>query len=161
MPPIHDPDLLDVLEELIEPWSGYAWRQMIGDLDPTRPNVRGARWNPAGVEALYFALTSEGAEAELAKVIERQSRPVRRPLNTYRFDVALSRAADLTGDALADVGVSTDALISERWDSPSRVGAAAAWLGITGLLVPSARHGAANLVVFVNNLRPDDVLEIG
>jgi hypothetical protein len=51
---IYAPELLDALETVAKPWRGSVWRQVIGDLDPTRPNVRGARWNPAQVEALYL-----------------------------------------------------------------------------------------------------------
>lgn len=160
MPPIYSPDLLDALEELVEQWEGYAWRRVIEGLDPTQPNTRGARWNPDGVEALYFSLTAEGAEAEMAKVIERQPRPVRRPLKTFRFRLEMAQVADITDDALADVGFPTDALTGERWKLPAHVGGAAAWLEMAGLLVPSARHADANLVVFVNNLQPSDVLEI-
>lgn len=159
MPPIYSPDLLDALEELVERWEGNAWRRVIEGLDPTKPNVRGARWNPAGVEALYFSLTAEGAEAEMAKVIERQPRPVRRPLESHRFHLRLAQVADITDDALADVGFPTDALTGDRWNLPAHVGGAAAWLDMTGLLVPSARHADPNLVVFVNNLQPSDVLE--
>lgn len=160
MAPTYSPELLDALEVLTGPWEGYAWRRVIGDSDPTQPNVRGARWNPPGVEALYFSLTAEGAEAEMTKVIERQPRPVRRPLTSYRFYVSLAQVADITGDALAEVGHSTDALTAERWNLPAHVGGAAAWLGIAGLLVPSARHPNSNLVVFVNNLQSDDELTL-
>jgi len=36
------------------------------------------------------------------------------------------------------------------------IGAAVSWLGIGGLVVPSLRHAADNLVIFVANLGQDD-----
>ena len=160
MAPIFAPELLDALEATVQPFHGPVWRSVIGDSDPERPNTRGARWNPPGVEALYFALDGQGALTEMAAVIARQPVPIRHRLRLYRFRVALHRTADLRGDALASVGYPLEALVGEDWGDPSRVGAAANWLGLSGLLVPSARHHGSNLVALVGNLGPKERLEL-
>jgi RES domain-containing protein len=123
------------------------------DSDPERPNTRGARWNPPRVEALYFSLKPEGAQNELEAVIARQPVPIRRPLRLFQFRAVLDRIAYLTGDTLASVGYPVETLIGEGWAGPSTIGGAASWLGLSGLLVPSARHRGSNLVVFLQNPR--------
>jgi RES domain-containing protein len=158
--PIFEPELLDALEATVRPFHGPVWRSVIGDSDPLRPNMRGARWNPPGVEALYFPLDGQGALTEVAAVIARQPVPIRRPLRLYRFRVALHRTADLRDEAPASVGYPHEALVGEDWAEPSHAGAAANWLGLSGLLVPSARHHGSNLVVLVGNLGPTERLEL-
>jgi len=157
---VHDPRLLDTLERLEAAWQGMVWRQVIGDIDPLRANSRGARWNPPDTEALYCSLTREGAEVELRTVLSRQPIPVRRRLVPHRIRVSVARAADLRGGALAEAGYEEDALTGEDWTAPQRIGAGAVWLGIAALIVPSARHGGGNVVVFVNELQPEDVVEL-
>lgn len=156
MAPVHDPALLDALEDSIDPWEGECWRYVIGTSDPLRPNSRGARWNPPGVEALYFSTSQEGAESELRSMLERQPVPTRRPLQGYKFEIRINRAVDIRSAGLDEVGFGTAAMISEDWSTPRRIGAAADWLGVAGLIVPSARHATPNLVLFVNRLEPED-----
>lgn len=50
-------------------------------------------------------------------------------------------------------------LMSEDISTPQLVGGAVAWLQCAGLLIPSARDTGDNLVVFVNNMAPADVME--
>ena len=94
----------------------------------------------------------------MTEVIRRQPQPIRRPLTLHRFRISLTRVADVTADALADLGMPVAALTGEDWLLPSTVGGAASWLGMAGLLVPSARHAAANLVLYPGNVLEGDVL---
>jgi RES domain-containing protein len=158
--PTYTPELLDALEGAARPFDGWIWRAVIGDSDPERPNTRGARWNPPRVEALYFSLKPEGAQNELEAVIARQPVPIRRPLRLFQFRAVLDRIAYLTGDTLASVGYPVETLIGEGWAGPSTIGGAASWLGLSGLLVPSARHRGSNLVVFLQNLGPRERVEL-
>lgn len=48
---------------------------MFGDYPPDAENTRGARWNPAGVAAIYTSLTREGVLAEAEHQIAIQ--PIR------------------------------------------------------------------------------------
>jgi RES domain-containing protein len=74
--------------------------------------------------------------------------------------ISLSKVADVRGSQqLRALGFGDDELAAEDWTTAQRVGAAAAWLGIAALLVPSARHADGNIVVFVNNLVPDDLVD--
>lgn len=155
------PQLLDMLESrLRHDWSGKAWRQVFEGTPPLRPNIRGSRWNPPDVEALYCSLEPETAAAEIDYLISLQPVPILRPRSTFGLDVTLSKLVDLSGSHdLADDGPLIVNLTTDDGGVSQGVGAAVAWLGYGGLLVPSARCEGTNLVIFVNNLEPDDHLE--
>lgn len=73
---IHDPALLDELEQLVtEPFFGRAWRHMFNGLDPQLPNTRGARWNPPGTAAVYLSLERATAIAEADHSLNSQFGP--------------------------------------------------------------------------------------
>lgn len=58
-------DLLKALEAIQnQAWERFVWRHMFGDDPPTRINDKGARWNPAGVPAIYCSLDRATALAE-------------------------------------------------------------------------------------------------
>lgn len=157
-----DPKLLDTLEELgTRPWNGVAWRQVFEGTPPTRPNQRGGRWNPLGVEALYCSLDADTAAAEIDYLISVQSVPIRKPRVTFKLEVSLSRLVDLSKESdLELVGAPITTIRSNGIDECRLVGAAIAWLGYEGVLVPSARSNTSNLVVFLNNLEPDNSVDI-
>ena len=151
---LHDPQLLDALEQLNSlPWRGTVYRHVLGSYAPDLANVRGARWNPPEVSALYVSLEEETAKAEGARVLEVQSVPPRVKRSIYELDVELERVLDLTaGTTLADVGLTDDDLQSDSFVACQEVGGAVAWLGHDGLLVPSARAaGGINLVIYTSN----------
>lgn len=126
-----------------------------------RPNQRGARWNPQDTEALYCSLDSLTASAEIDYLVSLQSVPITKPRVTHELAVGLKRVADLSTDAaLETVRLSIDLINTSGIDECRRIGAACAWLGFDGLLVPSARSDGTNLVVFVTNLDPDSTVEV-
>lgn len=162
MDSLFDPRLLDALEGSIQGgWEGSVWRQVVGTTDPLRTNVMGGRWNPRGVEVLYCSLSRRGAETELRAVLDRQPVPVRRRRRTYRLSVGLSRVGNVGApDFLNASGITCGSLVGPDWSIAQLVGRAADWLGITGLIVPSARHEDGNLVILVNRLAAADYYEL-
>lgn len=156
--PIYDPSLLDALEaRTIGPWEEPAWRQVFEGTDPLVANIRGSRWNPPGVEAIYASLDHDTAIAEIDHLIAMQPYPITRQRVTYEMGVHLSRVADLSKqEDLEDLGLDIEVLKADGMDESQIVGGAVAWLGIGGLLVPSMRHVGTNLVIFVNSANPDD-----
>jgi RES domain-containing protein len=163
---IYHPDLLDFLEQHeVAPWRGSAWRHVFEDTDPLRANIAGARWNPPGEEALYTSLELEAAIAEVDHLVRNQPYPILRPRLNYRLEVELSRVVDLSSrdvleGVLEDLGLDWDALSGNGVAECRRIGGAAAWRGFGGVLVPSIRHPAINLVIFVNRAGPDDVWNV-
>lgn len=90
-----DPSLLDSIEQSVVEWSGMAYRQMFARTDVLRANIRGARWNPPGEEAVYCSLHPRTAAAENDHLIARQPVPIRKPRVTHELSVTLARVADL------------------------------------------------------------------
>mgnify|MGYP000970658678 CR=1 FL=1 len=92
-----DPALLDALEgsEVATAVAGTVWRQILEPTSVMRPNQRGARWNPAGTEALYCSLDPDAAAAEIDNLVNSQPVPITRQRLTYAVDVRLGRVADL------------------------------------------------------------------
>lgn len=151
---LHDPQLLDALEQFdSSPWQGTVYRHVLGSYAPDLANVRGARWNPPEVSALYVSIEEETAKAEGARVLEVQSVPPRVKRSIYELDVRLERVLDLTvGTRLADVGLTDSDLQADSFEACQRVGGAVAWIGHDGLLVPSARvTSGSNLVIYISN----------
>lgn len=156
----YDPSLLDAIEKSVVEWSGMVHRQVFEGTDVLRANVRGGRWNPPEVEAVYCSLQSRTAAAEVDHLIGRQPVPIRRPRITHKLSVRLSRVADVRSlAALEACDITPEMLMSEDNSTPQLIGGAVAWLQCAGLLIPSARDAGDNLVVFVNNMAPADVLE--
>lgn len=164
---MYEPDLLDFIEDRTVPrWEGHVWRQVLqtrdgSELDPLRPNTRGARWNPLGVEALYTSLDEQCAIREMDHLLAQQPVLLSRPRHTAKLAVTLASVVDLSNfDLLSQVGISEEDYDSPEYSSCQRVGGAAAFLECDGLLVPSARCDGLNLVVFVNNQGPNEELRV-
>jgi RES domain-containing protein len=151
--PSHDPDLLDALEELAaRPYRGTAWRHMFNDYPPSKVNISGARWNPAGVGAIYLAEERDTAAAEGQHAIDVQPARLFAKRVLYEVTIDIEEVIDLTSDgALRSVGLSARDLSSDDFSACQQVGAAVAWLGRGGLLVPSVRAAGRNLVVLVDS----------
>ena len=155
-----DPSLLDAIEQSVVEWSGMAYRQVFAGTDVLRANIRGSRWNPPDVEAVYCSLQSRTAAAEVDYLIARQPVPIPTPRVTHRLSVTLARVADLRNlAALASCDITSEMVTGEDLSTPQLVGGAADWLQCAGILIPSARDAGDNLVVFVNNMRPADAID--
>jgi RES domain-containing protein len=161
--PLYDPDLLDELEERIRgPYEREVWRHVFEGSDPLAANVRGARWNPPGVEALYCAERQETAIAEIDHLVAMQPYPILTPRYSYPVHVHLSRMVDLSEVGLfEELGLDVDTMRADGRDECQRIGGAVAWLGIGGLVVPSLRTPGFNLVIYPNAAAPDDYWEAG
>lgn len=159
--PTFDPALLDFLESrVLEKWEDTPWREVLGDIDPLRPDLRGARWNPPGLEALYCSLTRETAKAEVDHLVSLQSVPIRRR-RSVGLDVELTRVVDLQDlRGLGHFGIEQPDLSGDDVAPPRLIGHAVAWLGCAGLLVPSVRHSGVNLVIYTNQMAPSDRVEL-
>lgn len=145
-----DRQLLDQLARLgTRPWSGTVWRCTFADNPPDRANVRGARWNPPGLEALYASLERATALAESDHLIAVQPLQPRTRRTLHHLRIELRHVIDLSDRRLlASLGVDEDALSADDYRACQALGGAAAFLHIDGLVVPSARHAGENVVVF-------------
>lgn len=167
-PPPPDSSVLDMLEASIRSFGQHrVWRALVlrrrqeraTPADHLRHNVRGARWNPASVPAIYTSLEKETAAAEAANLSGAQARPLR--LQIAPLLVRIEHVADLTDlDALSSAGISKLDIEGSDHAPCRRIGYACSSLGAAGLLVPSARRWPEpNLVIFPANLAPNELIE--
>jgi RES domain-containing protein len=152
-----DEDVLRALAEISpSPWNGIVYRHMFADYRPDRENTLGARWNPAGIPAIYTSLSREGvlAEVEYQLSMEPLRPSVRRTL--YKVEVALSSVLDLSSwTTLERFGLSSEGFTGTDHAPCQKIGGAVEDLEHDGLLVPSARlTGGTNLVIYPNRQRP-------
>jgi len=140
-------------------WSGEVWRHTFANNAPERRNVRGARWNPPDVEALYVSLDRATAIAEADYLIEAQPLRPRAKRTIHRLRISLQNVVDLTDrHRLSSLGVDDEALSSDYHEACQAVGAVAAFLHLDGMIVPSARSPGHNIVIMF--ARPDSVPEV-
>lgn len=158
---IHDPDLLDAIERLgCEALDGVTlWRHMFNDNPPELSNTRGARWNPAGLAAIYTSEDRETAIAEGQHAIDMQPLRPRARRFVYELRVSAQKVLRIDSDDFASLGVDPTDLLSTEFAACQRVGAHAAFLGYDALIVPSARADGSNVVIFVNELAADALFE--
>lgn len=154
---IHDPELLDAIEnlgaEMLD--SVTVWRHMFNDNPPELSNYRGARWNPAGLAAIYTSEQRETAVAEGQHAMDSQPlRPKARRF-VYELRVTAKKVLRIRESDLVALGLSRADLESADFAACQRVGAHAAFLGYDALIVPSARADGANVVIFIDELAAD------
>jgi RES domain-containing protein len=146
-------DLLNAIEAIQhQAWEGIVWRHMFADNPPTRVNDKGARWNPAGVLAIYCSLDRATALAEGDYAISLQPLRPSAKRTIFKLRISLNRVLDLsTPSILRELGLSEDEFLGTDHMPCRRIGGAVEWLEHDGMLVPSARSAGRNLVVFPRN----------
>jgi RES domain len=173
-PRAHDPELLDRLASLEQSqFLGEVWRATRQGQNPTAFSYNGGRWAPPSsyqsVPTLYTSLTRQGAIAEMTSWLNLLVPRPSKPITVHRLQVTASQVVSLTMQIIGQLGVDTKNYAERNYVAmfetpPSRtqeVGAALSFLEIDGVLVPSARAGTQNLVLYdnANNRVEVDVLE--
>ncbi len=139
-----------------QPFDGIVWRVTWASRDPLVGGTGGGRWSiPNDFEVLYTSLDENGAMAEAYHHLTRAPVFSTSHVNLNELDVQTGRIL-VFGDigALRPVGIDEEQF---RRGDPSRtreIGAAARFLDMDGLIVPSARWPCTNLVLFLDRM-PD------
>jgi len=108
------------------------------------------------VEALYCSLLAETAAVEVDYLVSLQPVPISRR-RRVELRVELTRVVDLRDPTpLTSFGFETKDFVGRAHGASRLIGGAVSWLGCSGLLVPSARHSGANLVIYTNQMDPRD-----
>jgi len=159
---VHDRKLLDTLEQLepislsVEVWR-VAWKSR-----SVLEGGPGGRWNPPNsFLALYTSLDADGALAEIYHHLSQA--PVRSSADKllYGLKVRTRQTLPLNDAKVLDsLGLTEGALALADISRSQEIGAAAHLLGCDSVLVPSARWSCDNLVLFSENMPPDDI-EVG
>jgi hypothetical protein len=159
----HDPELLDLLAGFTpQSFDGVVWRATRLNQDPIAFSYNGGRWAPPSsyqsVPVLYTSLEREGAVAEMVSWLAMLIPPPSKPIIVHKLMVRASDVVSLDAEALRTLGVDFERYGERSYAAmgelpPSRtqeIGAALSFLGIDGLIVPSARKSCSNLIIFDN-----------
>ena len=155
---IHDQDLVDRLSEFAtERFEGEVFRATRIGADPTAPSISGGRWAPPpdgapGIYVLYSSLERDGAIAEVASLLANLTPiPGPRPIKVTRLAVTTARTLRLARGDLTTLGVELARYGERDYPQTQKIGAALAFLGLDGLIAPSARWACDNLMIFSDN----------
>lgn len=158
----HDLEILDALASFSAiPYSGVVYRATRCGLDPIAASTKGGRWmrrNEASV--LYTALSSDGALAELSFHWGMLNPRPTKPAVVSEMNVGLGSSIQIAKANFMQLGIDESRYGQIDYSRMQDIGAAAAFLGLHGILVPSARWACENLVIFVDNLESDQVLDV-
>jgi hypothetical protein len=159
---IHDRNLLDRLGAFAPiSFDGEVFRTTRLGLDPLAGSYAGGRWAPRdSAQVLYTSLEREGALAEIAFHLAQLSPPPSKPIMVHRLRTTTRATVRLLRADLEVLGVDGAGYVSLNYGRTQAIGAAVAFLGCDGLIVPSARWSCENLVMFLDNHRLQQVLEL-
>lgn len=160
---VHDPDLLDALDAM-EPQSfdEVVWRVTWATRDALAGGAGGGRWHPPNdFEALYTSLDENGAMAEVYHLLSKAPVFSSSHVKMNQLRVLTERTLVFNDiGALETVGVEEEAFHKGDYSRTREIGAAARFLDMDGLIVPSARWPCANLVLFLDRLADLETLKV-
>ncbi len=110
---------------------------------------------PGRFPTLYTSTARSGALAEITYHWSLISPPPSKPVMVHELSVETRKTVRVDRSDFAQLGISPDQFGDRNYHRTQEIGAAAAFLGLDGLLVPSARAEAENLVIFTENHSPD------
>lgn len=151
---VHDRAILDALEEIEPiPFDGSVRRITRKGRDAVRGSSANGRWSPGdSIEVLYTSLEREGALAEIGYRLSIEPVwPSRLAHEIHKITAQTARTlkfADVT--SLSGLGVDVARYASFDYLATQAIAAAAHFLELDGLIVPSARHPSSNLVLFMD-----------
>ena len=150
-------DALDGLERIALELT--VWRAVRQGRDVLAASATAGRWDPGTFDVLYTALARDGAIAEMHFHLSRQPVfPSRVKFTVSEIAVRTARTlkfADL--NALRPLGVDVRTYVQVLYRRTQEIGDAAAFLGFDGIIAPSARWDCNNLVLFCDQLKPEDL----
>jgi len=164
---IHDQGLVDQLSGLaIERFNGEVFRAAGVSSDPLAFSVNGGRWAPpardgADVPVLYPSQARDGALAEVVSYLTQLTPlPLSRPLKVSRLGVSTAKTLRLARVSLERLGVDSARYGVRDYALTQKIGAALAFLGLDGLVAPSARWPCDNLMIYQSNHALTERLEV-
>ncbi|MBL8660924.1 MAG: RES family NAD+ phosphorylase [Rhodospirillales bacterium] len=163
---IHEQGLVDQLSALpVERYEGKAFRATGIAADPLASSVSGGRWAPRAedgidVPVLYTSLERDGALAEVVSYLMLLTPLPSKPLKVARLGVSTAKTLRLGRADLTELAVDMTRYGARDYGHTQRIGAALAFLGLDGLIAPSARWSCDNLMIFTANSEISERLEV-
>ena len=163
---IHDQDLVDRLSaQPTERFDGTVYRATRVNADPTAPSINGGRWAPAsndhpGIYVLYTSFERDGAIAEVVSFLaDLTPAPGPRPIKVTTLAVTASTVLRLVQAAFESLGVDFARYGERDYPRTQEIGGAIEFLGLDGLIAPSARWPCDTLTIFADNHKLTERLE--
>ena len=161
-------DLVESIDKAgASPWTGHAFRHTTSGREPMSVGtsfIFGGRWNPPElVPTLYLAVPVEACVAEYLRSAKGQAKGSEsfRPSELHEIEVDNLRVLDLTTpEALEQVGLTEDDIRSQDRSKCQEVGAAALYLGLQGVLAPSATGIGFVIAIFEPSLDRGQLMHI-
>lgn len=155
-----DLDLLDAIDELPRiSVHETVWRVVRSGADPLLCRTSSGRWGPRDLEILYTAMDPDCALAEMYFHLSRQPvfpSKIQFTLNEIEVRTRQTlRFIDLS--ELESLGVKQDGYVGLLYERTQDIGDVSAFLGVDGIIAPSARWDGLNLAIFCDNLNPEDL----
>lgn len=155
---IHNQGLVDRLSALAtERFEGEVFRATGRSTDPLAFSENGGRWAPpardgADVPVLYTSMERDGALAEVVSYLTLLTPlPLSRPLKVSRLGVSTAKTQRLARVSLEELGVDMARYGERDYKRTQEIGAVLAFLGLDGLIAPSARWQCDNLMIYQTN----------
>ena len=144
-------DLVGAIEG--QPYAGAMWRVVRTGRDVLDGSRGSGRWNTPDMSVLYGAANRDGALAEVHFHLSlgQPVFPSKMRHDLFELAVRTQRTLVLADMAqLKRLGVEDSRYRELLYDRTQEIGAAAAFLGYDGLIVPSARWTCRNIVLFLD-----------
>jgi hypothetical protein len=155
-----DPALLDALDAFNRvPYAGETWRMVRTGRDPLQGSASGGRWDPTSFDVLYTSLHPDGAVAEVNFHLSRQPVfPSKIKYGLHRISVRTAKTLRLPDlKTIVPLGVDPSRYREILYEPTQAIGDAAYFLGFDSIIAPNARWACNNLILFTDQVAPDDL----
>lgn len=151
-------DLVGAIEG--QAFDGTMWRVVRQGRDVLDGSRGSGRWNTADMSVLYGAAERDGALAEINFHLSRGQSVFPSRMRHDLFELAAKARQTLVLADMAQLGalgVEESRYREMLYDRTQQIGAAAAFLGFDGMIVPSARWACQNIVLFLDAINLEEV----
>jgi RES domain len=154
---IHDQSLVDQLSVLaFERFEGEVFRATGLSADPLAFSFNGGRWAPpegnsVDVPILYTSMERDGALAEVVSYLMLLTPLPSKPLKVSRLGVSTGKTLRFARADLEGLGIDLARYGERDYARTQSIGAALSFLGLDGLIAPSARWHCENLMIYQTN----------
>ena len=157
----HDDRLLDLVGAIEGlPFDDAMWRVVRTGRDVLDGSRGSGRWNTSEMSVLYGAAERDGAIAEINFHLNIGQSVFPSKIRHDVLELAVKTRQTLVladMEQLKRLGVDDARYRDLLYNRTQEIGAAAAFLGFDGLIVPSARWNCRNIILFLDAINLDEI----